>query len=236
VQPKRGGRGDLDLRQGLKPQAAPIWLGGGLAKQMSRPFLLRLLAVLTLGGCVLALPSKTLAQDVPDGEPGQPLGWNFKNLAPEQQQRMLRFSTFVNKGVPENYLKAENNVGYTTKAIAEGGPLYLSHCAKCHGETGLGNGALAYVLTPSPALLAYMIHQPIAIDQYLLWTISEGGKQFDTAMPTFKTELTQEQIWQIVAYLRAGFPTVESENAPAKSQAAPPAKTDDPSLKPKSGN
>jgi mono/diheme cytochrome c family protein len=199
--------------------------------QMSRPILRRLLAIITLCACVLALPHKAAAQDVPEeGEPGEPLGWNFKNLSPEQQRRTLRFSTFVNKGVPERYLNAENTVGYTTRAIAEGGPLYLSHCAKCHGESGLGNGELAYVLTPSPALLAYMIQQPIAIDQYLLWTISEGGKQFDTAMPAFKTELTREQVWQIVAYLRAGFPALESE-AP-ESGVEPPVKTDEPSPKP----
>jgi mono/diheme cytochrome c family protein len=203
---------------------------------MSRPFLLGLVAAVTLCGWVATLPLKAAAQDVPDeAVPGQPLGWNFKNLSPEQQRRTLRFSTFVNKGVPERYLNAENKVGYTTRAIAEGGPLYLSHCAKCHGDSGLGNGDLAYVLTPSPALLAYMIQQPIAIDQYLLWTISEGGKQFDTAMPAFKTELSQDQIWEIVAYLRAGFPAVEDENAPDKGETAPPAKTDEPSLKPKAG-
>ncbi|MGH9806409.1 MAG: c-type cytochrome [Terriglobia bacterium] len=202
---------------------------------MSRPYFLSQLAAIALCGCVLALPLRLAAQDLPDDEPGRPLGWNFKNLSPEQQRRTLRFSTFMNKGVPESYLNAENKVGYTTRAIAEGGPLYQSHCAKCHGDSGLGNGELAYVLTPSPALLAYMIQQPIAIDQYLLWTISEGGKQFDTAMPAFKTELSQEQIWEIVAYLRAGFPAVEDENAPAKGETTPPAKTDEPSLKPMSG-
>jgi mono/diheme cytochrome c family protein len=188
----------------------------------------RLVAVLMLSACLLLLSFEAPAQEEPEWEPGRPLGWNLKNLSPEQQQSMLRFSTFVNKGVPETYLKAENTVGYTTKAIAAGGPLYMTHCAKCHGESGLGNGELAYVLTPSPALLAYMIQQPIAIDQYLLWTISEGGKQFDTAMPAFKNELTQEQIWQIVAYLRAGFPAVEDEKAPAKTKSPPAAKTDEP--------
>jgi mono/diheme cytochrome c family protein len=190
-----------------------------------------LAAGLILAAALLAAQSAPAQQGSEEWEPGRPLGWNFKNLSPEQQQRMLRFSTFVNKGVPEEYLRAENTVGYTTKAIAAGGPLYVAHCAKCHGATGLGNGELAYVLSPSPALLAYMIQQPIALDQYLLWTISEGGKQFDTAMPAFKTELSDEQIWQIVAYLRAGFPAVEEEGAPAKSEAAAPAKTDEPDLK-----
>ena len=73
------------------------------------------------------------------------------------------------------------------------------------------------------------MQQPIAIDQYLLWTISEGGQQFGTAMPSFKTELTQDQIWQIVAYLRAGFPTVGDAVTPTEP---PPAKTDDPDQKP----
>ena len=204
--------------------------------KLPRPFRLKVLAVLMLSGCLLPLSFQAPAQEKPEWEPGRPLGWNLKNLSPEQQRSMLRFSTFVNKGVPEAYLKAENTVGYTTTAIAAGGPLYVTHCAKCHGESGLGNGDLAYMLTPSPALLAYMIQQPIAIDQYLLWTISEGGKQFDTAMPSFKTELTEEQIWQVVAYLRAGFPAVVDESAPDKSNAAPAATTDEPSLKPKSGD
>lgn len=153
------------------------------------------------------------------------MSWNFKNLSPEQQQRMIRFSTFVNRRFPEAYVAAQNDVGYTVKAIAAGGPLFAAHCSQCHGKSGLGNGELASALSPSPALLAYMIQQPIAIDQYLLWTISEGGKPFGTAMPAFKNELSREQIWQIVAYLRAGFPAIEDAPRPSGT---PPATTDNP--------
>jgi mono/diheme cytochrome c family protein len=189
---------------------------------------------LVLAGSLLAPAAISLAQDVPpdaDGAPQEgakepPIGWSLRNVDPEQQQRMLRFSTFVNKGIPEKYLRAENTVGYTISAIAAGGPLYISHCSKCHGDTGLGNGDLAYALTPSPALLAYMVQQPIAVDQYLLWSISEGGKQFGTAMPAFKNQLTETQIWDIVAYLRAGFPDLDDGTASKKNGGA--AKTDDP--------
>ncbi len=165
--------------------------------QNSRRLALAIAALLVASALLAPAVSRSLAQARLPAEPDMPMGWNFKNLSPEQQQRMLRFSAFVNKKVPEDYIKAENSVGYTTNAIAAGGPLYLAKCAKCHGDTGLGNGELAYSLNPSPALLAYLVQQPIAIDQYLLWTISEGGKQFGTAMPSFKTELTQDQIWQI---------------------------------------
>jgi mono/diheme cytochrome c family protein len=146
----------------------------------------------------------------------------MENIAPGERQRMLRHWAFMNRDVPESYLTATNDVGYTTKAIAEGGPLYVAHCMRCHGESGLGNGELAQDLTPSPALLAYLVQQPIAIDQYLLWSISEGGRKFDTAMPVFKDVLTQDQIWQIIAYLRAGLPAVEPEPAAAEKAAEPP--------------
>jgi mono/diheme cytochrome c family protein len=138
--------------------------------------------------------------------------WELKNMSPEQRQRLARYSAFMNKDVPQVYLDATNDIGFTTEAILAGGNLYAANCAKCHGDTGLGNGEMAANLAPSPALLAYLMDQPIAIDPYLLWTISEGGVPFGTKMPAFKDSLSKEQIWQIVAYLRAGFPAVQSES------------------------
>lgn len=184
----------------------------------------RKLVFFVLAGLLVAPPSTSHGEDVPpdangapkdaQGAQQPPVDWSLRNLDPEEQQRMLRFSTFVNGGIPEEYLKAENTVGYTVRGIAKGGELYATHCRKCHGIMGLGNGDLAYALKPSPALLAYMVQQPVAVDQYLLWSIAEGGKQFGTAMPGFKTRLSHEQIFQIVAYLRAGFPDLE--DAPAE--------------------
>jgi mono/diheme cytochrome c family protein len=183
----------------------------------------RTLVFFILAGLLVALPPASRGEDVPpdangvpkdaSGAQQPPVDWSLRNLDPEQQQRMLRFSTFVNGGIPEEYLKAENAVGYTVPAIAEGGKLYKANCRQCHGNMGLGNGDLAYALKPSPALLAYMVQQPVAVDQYLLWSIAEGGKQFGTAMPAFKNRLSHEQIFQIVAYLRAGFPDLEDTPA-----------------------
>jgi hypothetical protein len=62
--------------------------------------------------------------------------------------------------------------------------------------------------TPSPALLAHLLRIPQAADEYFLWAISEGGEPFGTAMPVFKDALAQDQIWQIITYMRAGFPAV----------------------------
>ena len=68
----------------------------------------------------------------------------------------------------------------------------------------MGNGDMGKALSPSPALLAYMIRRPIAVDEYLFWSISEGGKQFGTHMPAFKAKLSREEVWKIIAYMRPG--------------------------------
>lgn len=207
------------------------------AAMRSRFLLFLLSAGLLLGGGVTADDVPPDANGVPKDLPQtqEPaLDWSLQTLDPEQRQRVLRFSTFVNGGIPQEYLAAENTVGYTVRAIAEGGPLYKTHCLSCHGVMGLGNGDLAYALKPSPALLAYMVQQPVAVDHYLLWSIAEGGKQFGTSMPAFKDRLSRQQIFQIVAYLRAGFPALDDGDAARTPGAPGAARTDEPD--PKAGN
>jgi mono/diheme cytochrome c family protein len=75
----------------------------------------------------------------------------------------------------------------------------------------MGDGEAAKALNPSPALLAYMIQMPMAVDEYLMWTIADGGKAFGTAMPAFKNTLSAEEIWKIIAYMRSGFPAVATK-------------------------
>jgi mono/diheme cytochrome c family protein len=70
----------------------------------------------------------------------------------------------------------------------------------------MGDGAEANSLNPSPAKLAYMVQMPMLVDEYLLWTISEGGAPFETAMPAFKNVLDRDEIWKIVINMRSGFP------------------------------
>ncbi|MAT64611.1 MAG: hypothetical protein CMN57_03085 [Gammaproteobacteria bacterium] len=75
----------------------------------------------------------------------------------------------------------------------------------------MGDGEVANSLNPSPALLAYMIQMPMSVDAYMLWSISDGGAAFGTAMPAFKDILTQDEIWKIVSYMRAGFPVGQTQ-------------------------
>ena len=135
--------------------------------------------------------------------------WGRRGRSPEMRARRQRHWTFMHDGLPEEYERARSTIKIDKAAIDEGRQLYAQNCASCHGRTGDGDGEAAKSLTPSPALLSFMIQRPIAVDPYLLWTISEGGKQFGTDMPAFKENLSREQIWQIIAYMRAGFSDVE---------------------------
>lgn len=132
--------------------------------------------------------------------------WGPGQMGPGMQQRMARHWTFMHQGIPPEYRGARNPIPVTAETIDEGRVLYQETCSSCHGATGLGDGERANSLTPSPALLAYMIQRPMAVDEYLLWSISDGGRAFNTAMPAFKDDLTQDEIWRIVSYMRAGFP------------------------------
>jgi mono/diheme cytochrome c family protein len=138
--------------------------------------------------------------------------WNPRHLGPGQQQRMLRHWTFMHQGVPAEYRGRTSNVAPTEAAISDGAMLYADNCALCHGPTGMGDGEAGRALNPSPALLAYMINMPMAVDEYLLWTISEGGEPLGTDMPAFKDVLTTEEIWNVIAFMRAGFPNSAGVN------------------------
>ena len=131
--------------------------------------------------------------------------WGPGHMPKGVMARLLRQTTYVNLGVQKEYEGAQSTVAGNPEAIADGGKIYAQNCAACHGPNGMGNGDMGKALSPSPALLAYMIRRPIAVDEYLLWTVSEGGKQFGTEMPAFKDKLSREEIWKIVAYMRAGF-------------------------------
>ena len=140
--------------------------------------------------------------------------WGPGRMPSGMMVRLLRHTTFMQYGVPKDYEGRQSTVPPGPETIAEGRKLYAKNCAACHGSNGLGNGEVAKALSPSPALLAYMIRRPISVDKYLLWTISDGGKQFDTEMPAFRDKLPVDDIWRIVAYMRAGFPDADGAPKP----------------------
>jgi mono/diheme cytochrome c family protein len=70
---------------------------------------------------------------------------------------------------------------------------------------GFGNGQAAGALHKRPADLAWSLSEPRIKDDFVYWTIAEGGAQFGSAMPAYKTDLKDFQIWEVITYMRAAF-------------------------------
>ncbi len=137
--------------------------------------------------------------------------WAPGRMGMTQHQRMLRHWTFMTEGVPDAYRGAVSTVESTPETLALGADLYAAQCAECHGAIGYGDGSEGRGLVPSPALLSFLVQRPIAGDEYLLWAIADGGAAFDTEMPAYKNALTEDEVWSIIAYMRAGFSTTTAD-------------------------
>jgi mono/diheme cytochrome c family protein len=186
---------------------------GMLATLLPGALLWALLCLLPLAQAAAqsGAPADDSAPQMPGLDPwNQPAGklpqWDPANAPPPLQPRAKRHLEFIHAGVPLEYRSVTSPYPQVGKAITGGGVLYRDNCAQCHGAAGRGDGDAGLDLLPSPALLSQMMSQQGSIDEYLLWTVAEGGKPFGTAMPAFKDRLTEDEIWQIVAYMRAGFP------------------------------
>jgi copper transport protein len=89
----------------------------------------------------------------------------------------------------------------TAESVAAGELLYQQQCAACHGQYGLGNGPAAAGLPAPPAVLPF--HIPKHEDPELYAFIHRGFPSL--GMPAYGEILTQEEIWQLVHYLRMEF-------------------------------
>ncbi len=126
---------------------------------------------------------------------------------------------------PEEAKKLKNPLPATEASLAAGKALYVEHCAQCHGEQGKGDGPEAEMYDVKPVDFTDANMMSEMTDGEIFWKISEGRKP----MPTFKKQLTEEQRWQLVNYMR----TLAPKPAPApKPQAAPSNKRAAPSKHP----
>lgn len=89
----------------------------------------------------------------------------------------------------------------TDAAVFRGGLVFANYCVTCHGINADGNGRAARLYTPRPANLRTSDKN----DDYLGLIIRKGGGSIGRSefMPTWEAELTEEQIRDLVAYLRS---------------------------------
>lgn len=86
----------------------------------------------------------------------------------------------------------------------EGSSLFSRQCSGCHGAAGAGSPMGQSLRPPATKLGDSTILAGIDND-YLFWRISDGGgfAPFQSAMPAYGSILSEEQIGQLVAYIRS---------------------------------
>lgn len=102
----------------------------------------------------------------------------------------------VGAGAPTDLLR--NPWPPTQGSVSTGSALYATACASCHGDTGRGDGVAASALNPPPSDLA--VHVPLHTDSELYDFIANGID--GTAMVARSDELSAEETWHIINYIR----------------------------------
>lgn len=95
-------------------------------------------------------------------------------------------------------------------AVFRGGLVYANYCVTCHGINADGNGRAARLHTPRPANLRASDKN----DEYIRLIVAKGGEAIGRSpkMPPWGEELTDEQIGDVVAFVRSVI--VASQPAP----------------------
>lgn len=83
--------------------------------------------------------------------------------------------------------------------IERGLALYRDHCASCHGAPGVAPEPFALGMTPAPANLVDTARRWSAAEIY--WTVRNGFKM--TGMPAWEFRMAEEDLWDVVAFVRA---------------------------------
>jgi mono/diheme cytochrome c family protein len=87
------------------------------------------------------------------------------------------------------------------KVLAAGKSVFKNKCQKCHGATGLGDGPDADPDHQSDMDLTNASRASKNPEGVMFYKVSNGRKK--PKMPAFKDELTEQQIWSVIAYAQS---------------------------------
>jgi mono/diheme cytochrome c family protein len=113
----------------------------------------------------------------------------------------------VHAPVPAAYANAHvpARVWTDPRMIARGHEIFAAKCALCHGEKGDGKGpgAANAPLKPADFTDSKMVAEMEG--NYWVWRVSEGGlvepfKSKGSTMPAWKSELSMNDRWAVIAY------------------------------------
>jgi mono/diheme cytochrome c family protein len=81
---------------------------------------------------------------------------------------------------------------------------YEKTCSMCHGLAGKGDGPASAMLSPKPRNHTDGEYMNKLTDEYLFKVVKEGGASVgkSSLMPAWSTQIKDEDIHNVVAYLR----------------------------------
>ena len=125
--------------------------------------------------------------------------------APEGAQR---------RGGDPKLAARKNPVPATAQSVTAGRNVYNKNCRHCHGLRGLGDGPLA-PKNPKPANLTDAAWDHGASDGEIFAIIWNGAPAKDSEMKPMKGTLRENDVWQLVHYIRSIGPKAGAGAKPA---------------------
>ena len=92
-----------------------------------------------------------------------------------------------------------NPLAVNPAGLAAAKIIYADRCARCHGDQGNGDGPDASMYKTPPGVLSDARVMGQETDGEIFWKIGEGRRP----MPGFAKELSDEQRWQLVNFIRS---------------------------------
>lgn len=99
--------------------------------------------------------------------------------------------------VPAKFKTMKNPVDANDASIKTGTMLYNKNCASCHGKKGLGDGVKARTLETFPGDFSGEAYQSQSDGEHFYKTKFGRGE-----MPKYDKKIPDEDIWNIVNYMR----------------------------------
>jgi mono/diheme cytochrome c family protein len=96
--------------------------------------------------------------------------------------------------------------------------VFTQNCVVCHGASGTGDGPAAAGLNPKPANFTDPARQRGMTEERQVHIVNAGGaaEKLSPLMPSFGDSLTDQQIKDVVAYVRDTFHSKEVSSVNAK--------------------
>ena len=97
------------------------------------------------------------------------------------------------------------NAAAATGNPAAGRKIHVDNCGRCHGSQGRGDGPAAQLLKTKPANWTDKKRMSALSDDYLYKIIAGGGAAVgkSTLMPGFKGKLNDNQIRDVIGFIRS---------------------------------